>query len=65
MHFSKMHLVYDDIDFDFNNLGSKYLSGTANYLLEAITNYITKHKDKLLVDNVKKMIQKNFDTLIC
>ena len=60
-----MQLEYDDIDFDFDNLGGNYLSRIANTLLDAITNYITKDKDKLLVDNVKKMIDKNFDTLIC
>ena len=60
-----MHLGYDDIDFDFDNLGGKYLSGIANTLVGAITNFITKDKDKLLVDNLKKMIDKNFDTLIC
>ena len=57
--------LYDDIDFEFDNLGGKYLSGIANTLVGAITNFITKDKDKLLVDNVKKMIDKNFDTLIC
>ena len=60
-----MHLVYDDIDLDFDNLGGEYLSSIANYLVDAITDYITKDKDKLLVDNVKKMIDKNFDTLRC
>ena len=61
----KMQLEYDNIDLDFHNLGGKYLSGIANTLVDAITNYITKDKDKLLVDDVKKMIDKNFDTLIC
>ena len=61
----RMPLVYEDIDLDFDNLGGEYLSSIANYLVDAITDYITKDKDKLLVDNVKKMIDNNFDTLIC
>ena len=43
-----MHLVYDDIDLDFDNLGGEYLSSSANYLVDAITDYITKDKDKIL-----------------
>ena len=61
----RMPLVYDDIDLDFDNLGGEYLSSSANYLVDAISDYITKDKDKILADNVKKMIDKNFDTLIC
>ena len=60
-----MQLEYDNIDLDFHNLGGKYLSGFADTLVDAFTNYVTKDKDKLLVDNVKKMIDNNFDTLIC
>ena len=61
----KMQLDYDNIDLDFHNLGGKYLSGIADTLVDAFTNYVTKDKDKLLVDNVKKLIDKNLDTLIC
>ena len=60
-----MQLEYDDIDFDFDNLGGKYLSGIVDTLVDAFTNYVMKDKDKLLVDNVKEMIDTNFDTLIC
>ena len=60
-----MQLEYDNINLDFHNLGDKYLSGIADALVDAFTNYVTKDKDKLLVDNLKKMIDNNFDTLIC
>ena len=60
-----MHLGYDNIDLDFHNLGGKYLSGIADTLVDAFTNYVAKDKDKLLLDNVKEMIDTNFDTLIC
>ena len=61
----KMQSEYENINLDFHNLGGKYLSGIADTLVDAFTNYVTKDKDKLLVDNVKKMIGNNFDTLIC
>ena len=47
----KMQLEYDDIDFDFDNLGGKYLSGIVDTLVDAFTNYVMKDKDKLLSED--------------
>ena len=50
----KMQSEYENINLDFHNLGGKYLSGIADTLVDAFTNYVTKDKDKLRVDNVIK-----------
>ena len=53
-------LRYDDIDFDFKNLGA-----FANTAVNLIGTYILQTQEAALVGKVRSLIQENINSLIC
>ena len=53
-------LSYDDIDFEFNNLGS-----IGNTAMNVIGPTLLKEQEAVLVEEFSKFIKYNFNSLIC
>ena len=56
----KIPLRYDDIDFEFNNLGS-----IGNTAMNVIGPTLLQEQEAVLVEEFRKLIQENFNSLIC
>ena len=56
----KITLKYDEIDFEFNNLGS-----IGNTAMNVIGPTLLKEQEAVLVEEFRKLIQENFNSLIC
>ena len=56
----KIPLRYDDIDFEFKNLGS-----IGNTAMNVIGPTLLQEQEAVLVEEFRKLIQENFNSLIC